>query len=98
MKNWKAIVGAIAVFVLGAVAGGLVTVGVVRHQFGHGHGGQMMANFIVRRLTWKLDLDSTQREQLRAIVHDSQQDMKAVRRQMQPRLKTSSPVPRPKCA
>jgi Spy/CpxP family protein refolding chaperone len=86
MKNWKAVVGAIAVFVLGGLAGSLVTVGVIRHQLGHGHGGQMMANFIVRRLSWKLHLDSTQREQLRAIVHDGQQDMKALRQQMQPQV------------
>lgn len=86
MKNWKAVVGAIAVFVLGGLAGSLVTVGVIRHQLAHGHGNQMMAKFIVRRLSWKLHLDATQREQLRAIVHDGQQEMKALRQQMQPQI------------
>ena len=68
------------------IPGGLVTVGVIRHQLMHGHGNQMMGKFIVRRLSWKLHLDATQREQLRVIVHDGQQDMKALRHQIQPQI------------
>ena len=52
MKNWKAIVGGIAVFVLGGLAGSITTIGVVRHRLVHGHGSQMLANLIVRRLSW----------------------------------------------
>jgi hypothetical protein len=86
MKNWKAIVGVFAVFVLGALAGSITTIGIVRHRLVHGHGSQMMADFIVRRLSWELRLDRDQRDQLRAIVHDSQQEIKAARRQIQPQI------------
>lgn len=80
MKHWKAILGVIAVFLLGALAGGLFTVGVVRHGFRH------RSDFLVRRLNWRLRLDATQRDQLRAIVTDAQQQIQGVRRQMQPQI------------
>ena len=46
----------------------------------------MMADFIVRRLSWELRLDHDQREQLRVIVDQGQQEMKVVRRQIQPQI------------
>jgi hypothetical protein len=50
------------------------------------HGTEAIANVIVRRLSWELRLDRVQREQLRAIVRDRQQEIKAVRRQVQPQI------------
>jgi hypothetical protein len=86
MKNWKAIVGVIAIFVLGGLAGSITTIGVVRHRLVHGHGGQMMANLIVRRLSWELRLDREQRSQLRVIVAEGQTEMKGIRKQIQPQV------------
>jgi len=86
MKNWKAIVGVIAIFVLGGLAGSITTIGVVRHRLVHGHGSQMMANLIVRRLSWELRLDREQRSQLRVIVAEGQTEMKAVHKQIQPQV------------
>jgi len=86
MKNWKAIVGVIAVFVLGGLAGSITTIGVVRHRLVHGHGSQMLANLIVRRLSWELRLDRDQREQLRIIVAEGQGEMKVIRKQIQPQM------------
>ena len=86
MKNWKVVIGIIAVFVLGLIAGGLVTLGVIRHRVPFGRGPQAMTNFIVRRLSWDLRLDAQQREQLRGIVQESQQQMKAVRQQVHPQV------------
>ena len=86
MKNWKAIVGVIAVFVLGGLAGSITTIGLVRHRLVHGTGGQMMADLIIRRLSWELRLDRAQRAQLRDIVAESQQEMKVVRKQIQPQV------------
>jgi uncharacterized membrane protein len=80
MRHWKAILGVIAVFLLGMLAGGLVTVRVVGHRFRHG------SDFLVRRLSWQLHLDSTQREQLRGIVTDAQQQLRNVHRQVQPQV------------
>jgi hypothetical protein len=85
MKNWKAIVGVLLVFVLGMFAGGLVTLGVIRHRMKI-HGPQAMVNFVIRRMSWELRLDKAQREQLHAIVADTQRDMKAVRQQVQPQI------------
>jgi len=88
MKNWKAVVGIIAVFLLGVIGGGLVTLGVIRHRVPFGRGPQAMTNFIVRRLSWDLRLDAQQREHLRGIVQESQQEMKAVRQQVRPQVET----------
>ncbi|HUI08066.1 MAG TPA: hypothetical protein VL486_13790 [Verrucomicrobiae bacterium] len=88
MKNWKAIVGVLVVFLLGMTAGGLITIGVIRHLFQWGHGPQARANFIVRRLSWELRLDAQQRQQLRGIVQEGQQEMSAVRQQVRPQVET----------
>jgi len=85
MKNWKAIVGVLLVFVLGAAAGAFGTLGVIRYRWMH-RGPQAMADLIVRRLSWELRLDAAQRDQLRAIVNDSQQEMRSVRKQFQPQI------------
>jgi periplasmic protein CpxP/Spy len=85
MKNWKAIAGVLLVFVLGVAAGTFGTLGVIRHRWMH-RGPQAMADFIVRRLSWELRLDTTQRDQLRVIVTDSQQETRTVRKQVQPQI------------
>ena len=84
MKNWKAIVGVILVFVLGMLAGGLVTGKVLQRRFRQGPAA--VSEAIVRRLSVSLRLDQQQREQLRVIVHDAQQEMEAVRKQVQPQF------------
>jgi Spy/CpxP family protein refolding chaperone len=85
MKRWKAIAGVLLVFVLGMIAGGLVSLGVIRHQW-RTRGQGAMTDFIVRRMSWRLRLDPTQREQLRAIVKEGQQEIQAVRKQVQPQV------------
>src|SRR5579859_935451 len=86
MKNWKAIVGVFAVFVLGGLAGSMTTIALVRHRLVHGHGREMMADFIVRRLSWELRLDQDQREQLRGIVTEGQTQIRAVTKQIRPQI------------
>jgi hypothetical protein len=86
MKNWKAIVGVIAIFILGGLAGSITTIGLVRHRLVHGHGSQMLENLIVRRLSWDLRLDRAQREQLRVIVKEGHDEMKGIRKQIQPQV------------
>ena len=85
MKRWKAIAGVLLVFVLGMIAGGLVSLGVIRHQW-RTRGPGAMTDFIVRRMSWRLRLDATQREQLRAIVQEGQQEIQAARKQVQPQI------------
>ena len=86
MKNWKAILGVVAVFLLGMIAGSLITFGVIRQMFPLGRGPQVRTDFIVRKLSWDLWLDAQQREQLRGIVQEGQQEMKAVRQPMHPQV------------
>jgi len=86
MKNWKAIVGVIAIFILGGLAGSITTIGLVRHRLVHGHGSQMWQDLIVRRLSWELRLDRDQRTQLRVIVAQGHEDMKVIRKQIQPQV------------
>ena len=85
MKNWKAIVGALLVFLLGMAAGTLGTVGLARHRWMQ-RGPRVMADFVVRRLSWKLRLDHAQRNQLRIIVDEGWQEMKAVQAQVRPQV------------
>lgn len=89
MKHWKAIIGVILVFALGMIAGGLVTARVMRHRvraaLARGPEGAM--DLVVRRMGAELRLDSGQRELLRVIVTDAQQQMKAVRGQAEPQIK-----------
>jgi Spy/CpxP family protein refolding chaperone len=86
MKKWKAVVGVVVVFLLGMAAGSLITFGVTRQMFQWGHGPQARTDFIVRKLSWELWLDGQQREQLRSIVQDAQQEMKPVRQQVRPQV------------
>jgi|SRR5579862_831754 len=86
MKNWKAILGVIAIFILGGLAGSITTIGLVRHRLVSGHGPQMMADLIVRRLSWELRLDRDQRAQLRTIVTEGQEELRAIRKQIQPQV------------
>jgi len=83
MKNWKAIVGALLVFLLGVMAGTLGTVGMIRHRWMQ-RCPRVVADIVVRRLSWKLRLDHAQRGQLRTIVDNGWQEMKAVQAQVRP--------------
>ncbi len=85
MKNWKAVVGALLLFLLGMAAGVLGTVGMVRHRWMQ-RGPRVMADFVVRRLSWELRLDRAQRSQLHAIVNNGWQEMKAVHEQVRPQV------------
>jgi len=80
MKSWKSIVGIIAVFLLGIIAGGLLTAGIIRHRFRH------RGDVIVRQLSWRLHLDGDQRAQLKVIVADAESQIRAIRQQVQPQV------------
>lgn len=88
MKNWKAIVGAVGVFLLGMFAGGLVTAKLFQHRIAQVLRGDthVVRETIIRRLSWYLRLDRGQREQLRAIVTASQTEMQSVRKQIHPEV------------
>jgi Spy/CpxP family protein refolding chaperone len=91
MKRWKSIVGVLLVFLLGAIAGAAVV-----YRVGHqrvdavlsGRGGATV-DLIVRRLTRSLDLDSVQRDQVRAIVTETRRDIVEIRKPVQPQIESA---------
>ena len=88
MKNWKAIIGIIGIFMLGMMAGGILTAKIIQKKVREVilGGPEAVANVIVPQMSRQLGLDSQQREQLRVIVLDTQKEMKAVRKQVQPQI------------
>ena len=88
MKKWKAIVSVILVFLLGSLAGALVTHKIYQHRIEGIIKGEAkpMRELIVRRLNYELHLDSIQLEQLRIIVKETHEEMKNVRKQFRPQI------------
>lgn len=88
MKKWKAIVSVILVFLLGSLAGALVTHEIYQHRVEGIIRGEAKSvrELIVQRLQHKLDLDPTQVEQLRIIVKETHAEMKNVRKQFRPQI------------
>jgi hypothetical protein len=86
MKKWKAIASIMIVFVLGALAGTLVTNKVCQQRADNLIKGEPRSTreFIVRRLNLELHLDAAQQEQLRAIVQETHAEMKHLRMQFRP--------------
>lgn len=78
----------VIVFVLGALAGSLVTYKTYQHRVEGIMKGEprTMREFIVRRLDRELHLDANQREQLRAIVEETHGEIKKVRKQTRPQI------------
>ena len=88
MKKWKTIVSIILVFLLGALAGALVTYKLYQHRVEGIMKGEprTTTEFIVRRLDRELHLDANQSKQVRAIVEETHAEMKEVRKQFRPRI------------
>ena len=88
MKNWKVVVGVLGVFLLGMLAGGLVTARLVhqRAQRGFAAGFPRAAEFAARRLNRELRLDSDQQRQVLAALRDAQQEVRAVYGRVRRRL------------
>ncbi len=88
MKNWKAILGVVIVFVLGMTAGAFLTgaAGAKRLQrVLHGQTA-FTAEEITRRLSRQLRLDAAQREQMLPLVQAAQAQITDARSQCQPRV------------
>lgn len=88
MKKWKVIVSVFLVFLLGALAGALVTHKIDQHRIAgiiRGEPGAV-GELIVRRLNYKLSLDPAQVEQLRAIVYETHDEIRNVHKQFRPQI------------
>jgi Spy/CpxP family protein refolding chaperone len=91
MKRWKSILGVLLVFLLGALAGAAVVHRVDRQGAEgilSGRGGAT-ADLIVRRLSRSLDLDSAQRDQVRAIVTETRREIIEIRKPVQAQVEAT---------
>ena len=88
MKQWKAIVSVLLVFLFGASAGVLVTHKIYQQKMEKiiGDEPRTMREVIVQRLNHALDLDAAQLEQLRTIVKETRAEMKDLRKQIRPQM------------
>jgi hypothetical protein len=88
MKNWKAILGVVVVFLLGMTAGGFLTGAVAAKRLNRLLHGQTAytAEEITRRLSRQLRLDAGQREQMLTLVQAVQAQITDARGQCQPKI------------
>ena len=89
MKKWKVIVSVVFVFLLGALAGALVSHKIDQHRIAGIIRGEPRAvgELIVQRLNHKLNLDPDQVEKLRAIVYETRDEIKNVHKQFRPQIR-----------
>ena len=91
MKRWKSILGVLLVFLLGALAGAAIGHRVGRQSVEavlSGRGGATV-DLIVKRLSRSLDLDPTQRDQVRAIVTETRRDIDEIRKPIRSQVETA---------
>jgi hypothetical protein len=91
MKRLRSILGIVAIFVLGMIAGGLITLRVIEvaQRKAFEGGGGSVADLVARRISFRLRADAAQREQIRLILRDTAKDFESVREQIGPQLKES---------
>jgi hypothetical protein len=89
MKKWKVIAGIVVVFLLGSLAGSVITRIVFRHRLEYlmRGGPEAVRNVVVKRLVKALNLDAAQQSQLIQIVEDARQELMDVRRQTNPQIR-----------
>ena len=88
MKNWKAILGVVVVFVLGMTTGAFLTGAAAAKRLQRVLHGQtaFTAEEITRRWSRQLRLDSAQREQMLTLVQAAQAQITDARTQCQPKI------------
>lgn len=86
MKNSRAIIGVLLVFILGILCGFLVTHLLYKYRIESILTGraQTREEVIVNRLDRKLGLDERQEGQIRTIIHETHEEIKALRNQLRP--------------
>ena len=86
MKINRPIFGVVLVFLLGILCGSLATHLLYSYRMDSiiSGRGESREAFLVNRLEHKLKLDERQKEQVRSIVHETHEGIKALRRQLRP--------------
>lgn len=91
MKKWVAVTGVVCVFLLGMIAGSLVTLKVVKR---HAESAMMSGTVhdrhgarILRFMNRRLDLSSDQRVKIRGIIESARDDLREIQRDTRPRVR-----------
>ncbi len=86
MKKWKTIASIVIVFLLGTLAGALVTHKIYQQRIDNLVKGEpgSMREFILHRMNRELHLDARQQEQLQAILQETHAEMRSLRKQFRP--------------
>ena len=88
MKPWKAILGVVAVFLLGMGAGALLMHRVDQNRFKmFMRGGPVVNEMIVRRFSAELQLTEPQRGQLLEIIRTTQRELREARQKPDPQFR-----------
>lgn len=89
MKNWKAILGVSAVFLLGVIAGGLATHGFYQKRIrAHLRSQATVApEVIARQMAGQLKLTPEQHTQITTIIGDTRQRLQQARAQSEPQVR-----------
>ena len=88
MPKAKIYLGLFVVFLAGAVCGGVATASYLRCRIERGMeaGPAGMGKFVMRRLERELDLSPDQREQVQKIVQNTQERLRELRLEHEPKL------------
>jgi hypothetical protein len=91
MKLFKAIAGIAAIFILGAMTGVLGTTLVVQHRIEifHKKGPPSIKPMLMKRITDRLDLNTSQRESVEKILDELQIQLREMRRDFHPKIKAA---------
>jgi len=91
MRNFKAITGVIAIFVLGIMTGILGTSLVVKSRIEkfHQKGPPHVKTMFMKRLSNKLDLSPAQKKSIQKILDKMQTDLQSIRQNVRPEIKSA---------
>ncbi|MSR65502.1 MAG: hypothetical protein EXS18_06940 [Verrucomicrobiae bacterium] len=87
MKQWKVVIGVLLVFVLGILAGALVTHRIYQRKIREIASSPVtVRHFMVKAMTRQLRLTPAQQVEVENTIHDSQREFQAIRKQVQPQV------------
>ncbi len=88
MKKWWSVMSIVFIFLLGALAGALLTHGIYQQRIAGIFRGEpsSMQEVIVNKFSRDLHLESSQVGQFRAIVKETQEEVRKVRQQVKPQI------------
>jgi Spy/CpxP family protein refolding chaperone len=79
LRHWKILLSLVAIFLVGAVTGGLLTLQVVKHEIRKRTDPQTWATTTLKQFQQRLELSPEQADKLRPIFDQRAEDLKQIR-------------------